>query len=524
MKSEFLFLFFVAQALISSVGAQNVLQADICVYGATSGGVIAAYSAARAGRTVLLIEPGESPGGLSSGGLGMTDIGNKSAISGIARDFYKQVGRVYGQPEQWTFEPHVAEGIFRRYLQEARVQVRYGYRLVKVEKSGTRIIRIGIDSGGRTVLVNAKVFIDAGYEGDLMAAAGVEYALGREPNSQYQETYNGFQLLDKHQFPDGIDPYLVPGDSSSGLVAGISSNLPGITGAGDRHVQAYNFRLCLTDDSLNRIALERPDGYDSSQYELLARLMTAEPERPFDKILNPNFMPGHKTDINNNGPFSSDLIGASDGYPEADFTAREKIRQQHKKYTLGLLWFIGHDPRMPVTVRTEMLRWGLPKDEFVTTGHWTPQLYIRESRRMKGVYIMTQANCTGRDRTADSIGQAAYTMDSHNCQRIVVHRYGRAMVKNEGDVQIGGFPPYPVSYRAIVPKKEQCSNLLVPVCLSASHIAYGSIRMEPVFMVLGQSAAMAAVMAVENNQAVQDVDVRKLQRWIKTDPLLEKAR
>ena len=514
--------FLLLPALFSAPAlAQPVLKTDICVYGATSGGVIAAYSAARTGKTVLLIEPGKVPGGLSSGGLGMTDIGNKSAITGIARDFYKRIGRFYGQPEQWIFEPHVAAAIFRNYISEASVPVRYGYRLLGVEKKKNRISALTVDSDGTKITVIAKEYLDCSYEGDLMAAAGVGYSIGREANSVYHETYNGFQLRDKHQFPDNIDPYRVQGDSLSGLLAGISTAEPEDAGDGDRHVQAYNFRLCLTDDSLNRIPFTRPDGYDSTQYELLARLISAEPLRPYDKILNPNFMPGHKTDINNNGPISTDFIGASDAYPEAGFAEREKIREEHKKYTLGLLWFIGHDPRMPLAVRKEMNRWGLPKDEFLQTGHWTPQLYIREARRMKGTYVMTQANCTGREVVTDGVGQAAYTMDSHNCQRLLIRKNGKAMVKNEGDVQIGGFPPYPVSYRALIPKKAECENLLVPVCLSASHIAYGSIRMEPVFMVLGQSAAMAAVMAIDKNQAVQDIDISALQEWLRKNPLLE---
>jgi hypothetical protein len=227
-------------------------------------------------------------------------------------------------------------------------------------------------------------------------------------------------------------------------------------------------------------------------------------------------MPGHKTDINNNGGFSTDMIGMNYGYPEGDGPTRHKIVKAHERYVKGLLYFIGHDPRMPVQLREEMLRFGYPADEYADNDHWSPQLYVREARRMVGEYVMTQANCQGRKVAEDSIGRAAYGMDSHNCQRVVVN----GMAKNEGDVQVGGFPPYPVSYRSILPRRTECVNLLVPVCLSASHIAYGSIRMEPVFMVLAQAAATAAVMSIDSRKSLHRLDVRALDKKIADDPLV----
>ena len=510
-------------------GARPRDSADICVYGATSAGVIAACAAKRAGKTVILLEPGNRVGGLSTGGLGYTDIGNKYAISGMARDFYRRVGARYGRFESWVFEPHVALEVFQSYLKEAGIEVRYRRRLVAVKKEGNRIQSITTEDARDPGAANtqgtaaniqhiiAKQFIDCSYEGDLMAKAGVRYFVGREANCVYNETYDGAQLRDKHQFPDGVDPYRTPRDPASGLLWGIDHDAADSAGTGDQRVQSYNFRICLTNDPANRLPITQPAGYNPDHYTLLLRLLEKRPAKDLNSIMKIDHMPNHKTDINNNGGFSTDMIGANYAYPDGDFAAREAIRQAHLNYTKGFLYFIGHDPRMPESLRNEMGQWGYPKDEYPENDHWTPQLYVREARRMIGAYVMTQADCEGRATVDDGIGLAAYTMDSHNCRRLVIN----GMVKNEGDVQIGGFGPYPVSYRAIVPKKEECSNLLVPVCLSASHIAYGSIRMEPVFMVLGQSAAIAAAEAVDAHSAVQDIDVDQLQEQLRTNPLAD---
>ena len=504
--------------------AQPVREVDICVYGGTSGGVIAAYTAMKSGKSVLLIEPGHHLGGLTTGGLGYTDIGNKYAVTGLSRDFYRRIGQHYGPFEQWIFEPHVAEEVFLGYIHAAKVNVLYQHRLVSVNKQGEWIREITVENSdhpGKSsyAVVRAKMFIDCSYEGDLMAKAGVSYFTGREPNADYHETYNGVQLREKHQFPDGIDPYKVPGHSESGLVWGVSPGALDAQGTGDKKIQTYNFRICLTNNPSNRIPITQPKGYDATHYELLLRYLEKKPAKDLWGFLKFDLMPNQKTDINNNGPFSTDMIGMNYDYPEADYATREKIQTAHEEYTKGLLYFIGHDERMPAGLREQMLQWGYPKDEYTDHSNWTPQLYVREVRRMKGEYIMTQANCEAKEVVSDGVGMAAYTMDSHNCQRIVVN----GMVKNEGDVQIGGFGPYPISYRSIIPRAAECRNLLVPVCLSATHIAYGSIRMEPVFMVLSQSAAVAAVMALKTRSAVQEVDVKQLQQTLVTNPLADNS-
>jgi hypothetical protein len=518
-----LLLFLCAISLAGRVAAQAAQTVDVCVYGGTSAGIIAAYTASKMHKTVVLVEPGQHLGGLTTGGLGYTDIGNKYAITGLSRNFYRLVGKHYGRFEQWIFEPSVASNVFRQYLQQASVQVQTGWYVTAAAKENGRITSISVQQvdangvpGGGEKQIRAKMFIDCSYEGDLMAKAGVSYIVGREANSMYNETYNGVQLREKHQFPDGIDPYKIPGDPRSGLLWGISAEQLAPAGSGDKKVQAYNFRICLTDEPSNRLPITRPDDYDSSRYELLLRVLEKKPAQNLWGFLKFDLMPNHKTDINNNGPFSTDMIGMNYDYAEADFAKRQQIIRAHENYTRGLLYFIGHDSRMPQHLRNEMLRWGYPKDEYTASNHWSPQLYVREARRMIGAYVMTQANCEGREKVDDAIGLAAYTMDSHNCQRVVVN----GMVKNEGDVQIGGFGPYPIAYRAITPKAGECANLLVPVCLSASHIAYGSIRMEPVFMALAQAASTAAVLAIDENKTVQQVDARKIRAAMEADPLV----
>ncbi|MGN6437783.1 MAG: FAD-dependent oxidoreductase [Agriterribacter sp.] len=520
MRLLFSFLFVTCSFLINGSFAQtNTQEVDICVYGATSAGVIAAYTAKQAGRSVLLVEPGKHVGGLTSGGLGYTDIGNKFVISGIARDFYRRIGKHYGKLEQWIFEPHVAEETFKQYLDAAGIQVLYNHYIIHAqnEKASIKGIRIRDAQTSQEQVITAKVFIDCSYEGDLMAKAGVSYTVGREANNVYNETYNGVQLRDKHQFPDGVDPYRIAGKPESGLLWGISNETLAEQGSGDKKVQAYNFRICLSDDPSNSIPIAQPENYDSAKYELLLRVIEKQQAQPLGVYLKIDRMPNNKTDINNNGAFSTDMIGMNYQYPEAGYATRQRIAKTHEDYVKGLLYFIGNDNRVPEHLRNEMKRWGYPKDEYTDNNHWSPQMYVREARRMKGAYVMTQANCEGKEKVTDVVGMAAYTMDSHNCQRIVVN----GMVKNEGDVQVGGFGPYPISYRSLIPKVEECKNLLVPVCLSASHIAYGSIRMEPVFMVLAQSAALAAAEAIKTKRSVQDINIAKVQQLMAQNPLMD---
>ncbi|MBV9124289.1 MAG: FAD-dependent oxidoreductase [Planctomycetes bacterium] len=512
----------------TAVAAQD-RQVDVCVYGGTSGGVMAAVALAQQGRTVLLVEPGRRLGGMSSGGLGQTDIGNKQVIGGLSRTFYRRVGKAYGRDEAWTFEPHVAAQVFRDLVAENKVEVLFEHRLAKVEKEGRRIRRIILEKAppdatgtpatqaesGKPITITAALFIDAGYEGDLLAGAGVSYTVGREAVSQYGESLNGIRPgPGGHAFNVRVDPYHRPGDPSSGLLPFIQED-GGRPGDGDRRVQAYNFRLCLTRDPKNQEPIRPPRDYDPARYELLARyleaLEAAGKKPSLGQLMTISSMPNGKTDINNNGPFSTDFIGGNWSYPDGDAAARAKIWKEHEDYTRGLLHFLATSPRVPAGVRRDMQSWGLCRDEFQDTGGWPSQLYIREARRLIGRYVVTQADCEHRRVAEDSIGMGAYNMDSHNCRRIVQ----RGAVQNEGDVQVSPRGPYPISYRAITPKAEECVNLLVPVCLSASHIAYGSIRMEPVFMVLGQSAGLAACQALEEKKTVQEIDVARLQRQLR---------
>ena len=497
---------------------QEVRTADICIYGGSSAGVIAAYTASKAGKSVILIEPGRRLGGLSSGGLGQTDIGNKYVVQGLALDFYRKLGKHYGGFEQWIFEPKVAEGIFNGYMEECDADILFGHLLLDVDKEGADIREIKLQStddlSRHAVTVQAKVFMDCTYEGDLLAKAGASYHVGRESNSVYDETLNGVQLLTKHQFPDGVDPYVVPGDESSGLVWGVREGVIEPNGTGDHKVQAYNYRITLTNVPENRIPITKPDNYDADRYELLRRQKKIQPWKSLNDVFIWSLMPNGKTDINNRNGSSTDMIGANWDYPEADYDRRQEIIKEHEDYTKGLLYFVGNDPSVPEFIREEMNEWGYPKDEYVENNHWTPQLYIREARRLVGEMVMTQHHCQGRKVVDDAVGYAAYTMDSHNCDRLVV----KGVVKNEGNVEVGGFPPFPISYRSIVPKREEVSNLLVPVCLSSSHIAFGSIRMEPVFMVLAQSAAVAACLAIDQKVNVQNVAITDIEHVLYTNP------
>lgn len=501
---------------------------DVVVYGGTSGGIVAAIAASRLGHSVALLEPSRHLGGLTTGGLGATDIGNKRAIGGMAREFYQRIHQAYQDPErwsretrdeyfrgktfnrdnedaQWTFEPHVASEVFRAWLAPSSVDVLMGERLDRaggVIKPGTRILEIRMESGR---VFAAKIFIDATYEGDLMAAAGVDYHVGRESNATYGETINGLQRAKAihHQFTKQVDPFVERGVPASGLLPFVSPMPEGIDGDGDDRIQAYNFRMCTTDVPENRLAWPKPDDYDERDFELLLRNFEAGDGRvPWAPI----WMPNRKTDVNNNFAFSTDFIGMNYRYPEASYDERKRIWLQHERYQKGLMWTLANHPRVPAAIRAVFQENGLAADEFQETGGWPPQLYIREARRMIGLYVMSEKNCLRREIVADSIGMGAYNMDSHNTQRYVD---ADGFARNEGDVQIPT-KPYPIAYRSICPRRDQCTNLLVPVCLSASHIAYGSIRMEPVFMVLGQSAATAASLSIENDQDVQEIPYESL--------------
>lgn len=490
------------------VSRDETLDVDICVYGGTAAGVIAALTAARQGKTSVILEQSAHLGGLTTGGLACTDFGRKQVIGGFSHEFYKRVGAKYGQNEEWNFEPSVAEVVIKEMAAESGAKIYFRQYLQDVEKDGTRITAITLEGG---LKVRAKVFIDATYEGDLLARAGCSYHVGRESNARYGETLNGRQVHKTHQFDLPVDPYVEEGNPASGLLPFVEPEEAAI-GEGDKRVQAYNFRLCLTKVPENRIPYEKPAGYDRQQYELLARYFRAgfprqEVFRKFDPLK------GNKVDKNNHAAVSTDFIGANWEYPEADYARREEIFQAHVTYQKGLMWFLAHDESVPADIRAEWNEWGLCKDEFQDCGGWSQSLYIREGRRLVSDYVVTELDCRAQRACDDPVGMGSYNMDSHNCTRFVT---ADGKVKNDGDVQIG-VTPYPVSYRSIRPKANECTNLLVPVACSTSHIAFGSLRMEPVFMVLGQSAATAAGLAIDLGKAVQEVPYDKLRAQLDKD-------
>ncbi len=521
---------------------------DLVVYGGTSAGVIAAVQAKKMGRSAVIVCPDQHLGGLSSGGLGFTDTGNKAVIGGLSRDFYHRVYLHYqgddawtwqkreqfgnkgqGTPAidgenrtQWIFEPHVAENVFEDFVREFKIPVhrdRWLDRARGVKLGGGRIVSIATLDGA---VYAGRMFIDATYEGDLMAAAGVDFHVGREANSVYGEAWNGNQvgvLHHGHWFKKPVSAYVVPGDPKSGILPRISTDPPGEKGAADKCIQAYCYRMCLTDHPENRIPFPKPEGYDPKQYELLARVLETGWREAFGKF---DRVPNRKTDTNNHGPFSTDNIGMNYDYPEASYERRREILKEHERYQKGLMHFLANDPRVPDDVRTQMSGWGLAKDEFKDNGGWPRQIYVREARRMIGVYVMTEHDCLDTRETPESVGMGSYTVDSHNVRRYVTPE---GNVQNEGDIGVGVPRPYEVSYGSLVPKRGQCANLLVPVCVSSSHMAFGSIRMEPVFMILGQSAATAAVMAMEMDKPVQDLPYAKLRERLLADgQVLEQAR
>lgn len=541
-----------------AVEANESKEYDLVVYGGTSAGIASAIQASRMGKSVVLIEPTSRLGGLTTGGLGQTDIGNKHVIGGIAREFYQNIRIHYDDPSNWkwqqrdtymddgqtrteagedamwTFEPSAALKVYHRMLANEQVTVVYGERLNRddgVKKKGGKIQSIAMESGRS---FTGKMFIDATYEGDLMAASDVSYRVGRESNSEYGETLNGVQANKisrtlkwtlsrnafNHNFIDRVDPYVVKGDPNSGLLPYISEEPPGVDGDGDNKIQAYCFRMTLTDHPDNRIPFQKPANYDELNYELLFRNYEAAPG-PIEEMYSygdnlvpwiNSPMPNRKTDTNNQKGFSTDFIGQNYDYPEGTYEERERIVKAHRDYQQGLMWTLAYHPRIPEKVREAVSKWGTCKDEYEDgVDGWQQQLYIREARRMESDYVMTQKNCERIDVVEDPVGMGAYGMDSHHIQRYVdVNGY----VQNEGNVEAHGFRPYPISYRSIVPKKHECENLLVPVCVSATHIAFGSIRMEPVFMVLGQSAATAAVQAIDAGVAVQDINYAKLKETL----------
>lgn len=518
----------------------DTYNADVIIYGGTSAAVTAAVQVVRMGKSVIIVSPDIHPGGMSSSGLGFTDTGNKEVIGGLAREFYQLIYDHYQKPEswkwqlkseygnrgqgspaidgekrtQWIFEPHVAEEAFELMIADNNITVfrdEWLDRETGVVKRKGQIRSIKTLSGK---VFKGKIFIDTTYEGDLMAAAGVTYTIGREANSTYNESWNGVQkgvFHHGHYFKDNIDPYKIPGDPSSGLLPRISPESPGENGTGDDKIQAYCFRLCLTKHPENKVPITLPEGYDSTQYELLVRVS----EKRWDEFFNKyDPIPNLKTDVNNHGPFSYDNIGMNWDYPDASYERRKEIIQEHITYQKGLLYFTATDKRIPEKIRKIMNEWGYSKDEFADNGYWPYNIYVREARRMTGEYVMTENDVLGKRDVPEPIGMGSYTMDSHNVQRYVTTE---GFVQNEGDIGVHPGNPYQIAMGSILPHEDECSNLLVPVCVSSSHIAFGSIRMEPVYMILGQSAATIGCMAIDNRENIHELSYEEIREKLESD-------
>jgi hypothetical protein len=525
------FLALLAIILISGCATQserNDYKADVIVYGGTSSAVASAIGASRMGKSVILVSPDKHLGGMTSSGLGFTDTGNKSVIGGIAREFYQLLYKHYNEPgawnwqkqseygnvgqgnpaidgenrTMWIFEPHAAEEAFEMLIQQSGIRVFRDEWLNRETGIGKK--NGGINSiktlSGKTF--SGKIFIDATYEGDLMASAGVKYSVGREGNDAYHEKFNGVEkgvYHHDHYFKVNVDPYKVKGNPSSGILPRIYKGMPGDNGTGDNKIQAYCYRLCMTKVAENRIPITRPAGYDSLQYELLGRVAELGWNEFFNKY---DPIPNLKTDVNNHGPVGFDNIGMNWDYPDASYERRREILKDHEQYQKGLLYFITTDQRIPVQIRETMKQWGLAKDEFIDNGNWPYNIYVRESRRMIGEYVMTENEVFGKKEVPHPIGMGSYTMDSHNVQRYITPE---GYVQNEGDIGVAPEKPYQIDLGSILPKREECKNLLVPVCVSCTHIAFGSIRMEPVFMILGQSAGTIAAMAIDKNSDIHEL-------------------
>ncbi len=506
-------------------GAQSESRVDVLVYGGTAAGVMTAYAAAKEGAHVVLLTPDGHLGGMVTGGLSATDIGDSRVIGGYTRLLYQRASDHYGNRglasrNDWLVEPHVAEEILEDMLRETGVQILRRARLREQNgvalSANSRIASVTTVDGEE---FTAKVFVDCSYDGDLLAQSGVSYSWGRESKDTYGESLAGVQnIKPQHQFAWPIYAYA----DDHRLYPDVSPGPLQPAGSGDQEVQAYNFRLVLTDDPNNRLPFSRPTNYDPSRFALLSKYLRQfsshmRREPTLNDFFYPVRIPNGKADFNNNGPISTDYIGHSAAYPDANYADKERIREDHLRYTQSLLYFLTHDPVVPTKLKDELLAWGLPKDEFQDSDHWPRELYIREGRRMIGAYVVTQRDLQSDRTKPDAIGMGSYTSDSHNVQRVAMPD---GSVRNEGDMQVP-VSPYEIPYRAITPRRDQVQNLLVPVCLSASHVAYSSLRMEPQFMIMGQAAGVAAAIAARSNSPVQDVDIKALQRALRrTDAVL----
>jgi hypothetical protein len=510
--------------LLVFLAAASVLRAadfsaDVVVYGATPAGVCAAVGAAREGASVLLVEPSAHIGGVNTGGLCFSDSNQmwRVALRGLFEEFHQRIEDDYtargvklpysvAEKDQkvWTYEPHVAARVTDAMLREAGVRVLSGQALSGTEKEGARLKKFATAKGDR---FSAKIFVDATYEGDLMAAAGVSWTIGREGRKEFGESLAGKQYPKKAMPISGLD-------AEGKLLPLITTKDAGPDEDGDRNVMVYSFRLCITAKPENRVAFPEPAKYDPARFEAVRRYFAAEKKPILLWDLYP--LPGEKADANNGigKQFSMGIVGGGNAWCEADAAGRAKIWEEHRQYTLELYKFLTTDPAVPENLREQLAKYGLCKDEFAATDHWSPQLYVREGRRMRGAYLLTQADILATNTKPDTIAVASFPIDSHDCQRVA---RGDSEVINEGTIipfrlnpaQRAG-PPYQVPFRAITPKSEDCTNLLVPVAISATHVAYCSIRVEPAWMTIGQSAGIAAALSAKNETDVQKLDYAAL--------------
>lgn len=531
-------------AKISEADAVPV-RADVVIYGATPAGITAAVAADRAGASVVLLEHGQHIGGMIASGLGDTDVGDRTTIGGLSHEVFARISAKYQVANTFHFEPHVAAEVFQEMLGETKVRVFLGHTVESVGRDQARIVlvRCADDS-----VFAAKTFVDASYEGDLLALAGVHYTTGREARSAYGESLAGIQ--DVHQLDHVLDvtnlvkqfhrtagysslmkpsvswyqartgylnshqwPVAVNGRDDRGQpLTGITAEPLGTPGAGDRRFMAYNYRLCLTQNETNRIAITPPENYRAADYELLARYQQKWPDVKFNQLFHVPSLPNQTTDLNTSGPYSSDLLdGSAWDYPEANWPKRDQIAAHHRDFLQGMLWFLGNDPRVPPALRAEARSWGLDRREFADNGYWPWQLYVRVARRMVGEYVMTQHDVLEKKQKPDAIAIGSFIMDSHNIRRVLTPD---GFVLNEGGIEVPTKGPYEIPYRSLTPRAAECENLLVPVCLSASYIAYCTIRMEPVYMMLGQAAGVAAALAAKDDSPVQKISYAELRNQL----------
>jgi hypothetical protein len=507
-------LVFSARESTAAVPSQRAAPIDVLVYGGTASGVITAYSAAREGLHVRLLEPGHHLGGMVTGGLSATDLGDFRIIGGYARDFYLATAGHYGihsldRASDWRSEPHIDEAVFGKMLADAGVEVFFHERIREHKGAVLRSRRILSITTTDQKQWPARIFIDCSYEGDLLAQTGVPFVVGRESAAEFDEDLAGVRAqTPAHQFTWPLSAY----DAGHHLLPEIDPGPLAASGSADKKVQAYNFRLILTNNPANRVAWPRPNPYNPECFALLTRYLEEFPahrgrQPTLHDITNPVMIPNEKADFNNNGPISTDYIGHSWLYPDATYAEKKLIWEDTLNYTQSFFYFLSQDPSVPSSLREEVNRWGLAGDEFADTGHWPDQLYIREARRMRGAYIMRQADLQSDRIKPDSIGMGSYNSDSHNVERVA---RADGTVTNEGDVQVP-VKPYEIAYRTIVPNASQLTNLIVPVCFSATHIAYSSLRMEPQYMIMGQAAGAAAHLAIQHHTSVQNISIEEMQ-------------